>query len=174
MATDCITKLRVNIAGADAQTVRKLALYYGRGVSADSVQAANWPLDGSAQTPRKMVKSLAGAPEVQWELWDLTTDIPPETRKILHPLAQALIMICAGPDEANGWVAEFRAVNTSAPIALVLLSGASGDSFSGFDTTTAVGVYYFDEFNGRGVDAIFEAVACAVLAPAAGKRCLIQ
>ena len=28
MATDCITKLRVNIAGADAQTVRKLALYY--------------------------------------------------------------------------------------------------------------------------------------------------
>ena len=183
-------RLRVNIAGVDAQAVRKLAFYYGRGAAAaaatsgggvaaqqagEQEEAASFPLDGSAQTPRTVVQALAGVPEIQWELWDLTSDIQPEQRQLLHSSAQALIMVCSGPDEANLWAAEFRVVHTSAPIVLVLQSGAPGDSFTGFDTTNLAGIYYFDASNGHGVDEIFEAVACAVLSPAqATKRCNVQ
>lgn len=183
-------RLRVNIAGVDAQAVRKLALYYGRGAAAaaatsgggvaaqagEQEEAASFPLDGSAQTPRTVVQALAGAPEIQWELWGLTSDIQPEQRQLLHSSAQALIMVCSGPDEAYLWAAEFRVVQTSAPIVLVLQSGAPGDSFTGFDTTNLAGIYYFDASNGHGVDEIFEAVACALLSsPAqATKRCNVQ
>ena len=169
-------KLRVNVAGADAQAVRKLALYYGRGaVAAEQIaQAASLPLDGQAQTPRKVVKALAGAPEIQWELWDLTFDMQPKQRQLLHPSAQALIMVCSHLDEANLWVTEFRAVHASAPIVLVLQAGAPGGSFTKFDTTSVVGTYYFDASNGRGADEIFEAIACAVLSPQATKRCVVQ
>lgn len=88
-------RCRVNIVGQDALTIRKLALFYGNVVGAAQMdERASLPLDGGAQTPHRFVETL---PEVNWELWDVTGDIEPQKRSLLHRLAQALIIVCDEP-----------------------------------------------------------------------------